>query len=289
MKLSVYVLFATLFWVSTTAFAQDEEPLQRNWLAKDVKALRLLSRFQPVGVHTLEDIRRIWGESSGEEERELGFGAQRVRFGQSNGYTHFYLDLFIFNERVGFYELGVSGSIKSWPRIRTALIAAWWENGGGEYEEDEGGLVQQKTFPAVFQAYQQAVAAALGELKPVTVPTALRDGYEYLLSPLENSYVGKGGCGYEGEVPAGRKAMDALLQAGRMDLIENVLRGYNPGGRVYAALAFLEQQRRGVWLPPEVQETIRKLSALKITITTCEGCLVSHQWAKGVFRTPEKY
>jgi hypothetical protein len=149
--------------------------------------------------------------------------------------------------------------------------------------------VQQKTFPAVFQAYQQAVAAALGELKPVTVPAELRDGYEYLLSPLENSYVGKGGCGYGGEVPAGREAMDALLQAGRMDLIENVLRGYNPGGRVYAALALLEQQRRGVWLPPEVQETIRKLSVLKITITTCEGCLVSQQWAKSVFRTPEKY
>ncbi|MBS1807332.1 MAG: hypothetical protein JST84_03965 [Acidobacteria bacterium] len=289
MKLSVYAIFAVLFWVSTAAFAQDEEPLKRDWLAQDVKALQLLARLQPVEAHTLEDLKCIWGKNTGGEERELGFGAQRVRLTQPNGYTHFYLDLFIFHGRIGFYELGVSGSRESWPRIRTGLIAAWWENGGGEYEEDDGRLVQQRTFPAVFQAYQQAVAAALGELKPVTVPAALRDSYEYLLSPLENSYVGKGGCGYGGEVPAGRKAMEALRKAGRMDLIENVLRGYNPGGRVYAALAFLEQQRRGVWLPPEVQETIRKLSALKITITTCEGCIVSQQWAKGVFRTPEKY
>jgi hypothetical protein len=71
MKLSVYALFATLFWVSTAAFAQDEEPLKRDWLAQDIKALQLLARLQPVEAHTLEDLKCIWGKNTGGEEREL--------------------------------------------------------------------------------------------------------------------------------------------------------------------------------------------------------------------------
>ena len=219
----------------------------------------------------------------------MGLGAQRIHLKKANGYTHFYLDLFTFNDWVGYYEIGVRGSAESWDRIRNVLMAAWKQNSGTEYEERENGLSQRKSFDNVLQSYQSTVGAALGDLKPVDVPANLKDDYDYLISPLHNSTVAKGECGFGGVVPKGRETIDVLVDAYRTDLIENVLRGYNPGGRVYAALALLEMQKRGKWLSNDVQNTISKLSQLEIKITTCSGCIYGHLRAQDIFRAPEDY
>ena len=291
MRRFAYAIFIFLLLVSPgrPSFAQGEKPLEAAWLAQDVKAIHLLAQLLPIENQSLESVKRLWGKAANVEQEDLGFGAQRIHFTKASGYAQFYLDLLVFDDRIGYYEVGVRGSAESWDRIRNVLMAAWKQNSGTEYEERENGLSQRKSFDNVLQSYQSVVGAALGEMKPVDVPASLKDDYEYLISPLHNSTVAKGECGFGGVVPKGRVAIDALVNAHRTELIENVLRGYNPGGRVYAALALLEMQKQGKWLSSDVQNTIHKLGQLEIKITTCSGCIYGHSRTQDIFRAPENY
>jgi len=102
----------------------------------------------------------------------------------------------------------------------------------------------------------------------------LKKAFDYLTSPIENWGVG----GREGEI-----AIDALVNANRIDLIENVLRGFNPGGRVYAALALLKLNKGNkLVLSADTVGTIEKVRYLDISIGTIAGCLVSSRTAKEI-------
>jgi hypothetical protein len=65
-----------------------------------------------------------------------------------------------------------------------------------------------------------------------------------------------------------------LLEADRIDLIENVLRGYNPGGRVYAVIALMRLRKKGRELKPDVLSTLKRVINLNIPITMCDPCEV---------------
>jgi hypothetical protein len=54
-------------------------------------------------------------------------------------------------------------------------------------------------------------------------------------------------------------------------MVENILRGYNPGGRMYAVLALLTTQRKGTQLSAESQKSIRTVLHLDIRIESYSG------------------
>ena len=88
----------------------------------------------------------------------------------------------------------------------------------------------------------------------------------------------------------GKTSIDALINANRIDLIENVLRGYNPGGRIFAAIALLRMERKGLKLEPEVTSTLNKVVNLDVPAATCAGCLVfSGRRAKSIVAEFLKY
>ena len=117
------------------------------------------------------------------------------------------------------------------------------------------------------------------------IPDDLKSNYEFLISPMNNPYVGDGACGLGGSNLQGRIAIDALVNAKRIDLIENVLRGYNPGGRVYAMLALLAIKEHGERLREATMLTLKKVINLPVQVSTCEGCIVNRgMTAKDVIR-----
>jgi len=262
--------------ITIVSFAQNDEKLNRKWVAKDIEAVRLISQIMPIENRSIEIIKTILGRNTGVDEQDLGFGAKRVSLSKGNGYTSFGVDVFTFNGTTGYYGIGVLGDLKKNPGLRKQIIRIWKQSGGPEFSETDYGLASRKKIDSVFQSYQRAVGAALGELSQAEIHAELKEHYEYLISPLDNSTIGVGGCGYGGVLPRGRIAIDALVDAGRIDLIENVLRGYNPGGRVYAALALLTMEKEGRALSASAQDTLDKLLNLPIKVSTCSGCLVSH-------------
>jgi hypothetical protein len=116
-------------------------------------------------------------------------------------------------------------------------------------------------------------------MKPAEVPDELKKSFDYLTSPIGNRAIGDS----DGEI-----AIDALLNAERVDLIENVLIGFNPSGRVYAALALLKLSKKNeLVLTADTISTIAKVSNLDIAIRTVRGCLVSSRTAEEILSEPD--
>lgn len=256
------------------AAAQELEPLKPEWLARDFQSLELiplLASPSALTVQGIEDILRV-GDSG--EEEDLGFDASTFEIGRGNGYTHLNVDGLVFKGNIGFYKIGIGASSEHWARIRERVIELWKQNGGPDFTETETGIVHVETIDAVLQGYKSAVSAALGKMKQAEIPDELKKSFDYLTSPLESRGIG---------TTDGEQAIDALVKANRIDLIENILRGYSPSGRVYAALALLRLNKKNpVVLSADTVNTIEKIRNSELPIITVRGCLVSRRPASEI-------
>ena len=260
--------------------ARSLDDVKKEWITKDVE---LIGRLLPALARTdpsLESLEKIFGREPN-EQNELGFGARTFSFSNPGGYTYFTVNGFAFNGKLGYYRVGVDRS-SDWSKIRTFIIQAWKVNGQLPFTERESGITYYREYGQVVRDYKEAVRLQVGELKSVTVPRRLSDAYEYLLSLGNSSVVGSHGCDYGGVDPYGKTAIDQIVASGRIDLIENILKGYNPGGRMYALLALLKLRQNGTELSDETQNAIRVILNLDIGIETCSGCLHMDKRAKEI-------
>jgi hypothetical protein len=108
------------------------------------------------------------------------------------------------------------------------------------------------------------VSALLGSQLPVDVPADLAASYSVLLSPTAELPLGYD-CGFT--VPRGLAAARALRDAGRVDLLRNVLRGLNPEGRYYAARALRDMRS----CDAADERTISRLPETAPYLITCAG------------------
>jgi len=282
--------FCLLLLCGHISVAQNKEPLHADWLATDVenieRILPQLKQNEPLTIATLEKIFASPGADQildwRGKDRRLGFGAQTFAFSKSSGYTSLRVTGWVFNDTFGKYTIDLSTSSDSWPMIKSVLIDTWNRNGGPEFTEGKYGIHHDREFADVIADYKRAVADQLGEMQPVKVPPRLQNYYELLISLEHNSVVGQGGCDIAGVTPIGKEAIDAIANANRIDLIANILKGYNPGGRVYAAVALTAMHRKGIKLPSEVLSVLELVRNLDIKVETCDGCLGGHKTAKTI-------
>lgn len=269
------LVFASINSALVLAQNEKEEPLNPEWVRRDVQGVAVLMKLTPIENRNIEVLKKQLKDQWSVDEDWLGFGAKHVNIGKGYGYSSVYIDVLTFENKIAYYEIGVrvSGS-RNWEEYRQKIIDAWKQSGGPKYTEKEHELTYQRKYDNVFAAYYQVVAGDLGGMKAVSVPAELKEAYDYLISPLNNSYVGEGICGLDGPVLEGKTSIDALINANRVDLITNVLRGYNPGGRIFAAIALLRMKREGLRLDPDVTATLNKVAHLNVPVTTCFGCLV---------------
>jgi hypothetical protein len=277
--LRFWLVASLILVIGRASYAKTEDSLRTEWLSQDYKSIELLSLLGSPKPLTVQRIRDILGVGEDGEEEDLGFKASTFDIARGHGYTTLYVEGFVFRGAIGFYKVGVRASRESWPRIRARVIDLWKENHGPDFAESDTGLVHTETNAAVFLSYRSAVTAALGEMKSVEIPDDLRTSFDYLTSPIENRAIGD----TNGEI-----AIAALLNASRVDLIENVLKGFNPSGRVYAALALLKLGKKNeLVLSADTISTIAKISNLNIPITTVRGCLVSSRTANELLSDPD--
>ena len=269
------ILVFSVILCSTAILAQEKEPFNHEWLQEDVEGVGALMKLMPIEKQDIAVLKENLKEGWSIDDERLGFGANRIVFSNGYGYCSVYADVFTFKGDVGYSEVGVRCSSEEWASIRDTIITAWRQQSGNiEFTEADSKLSHQKRFESIFSSYYRAVADELGEMKPVDVPSELKEAYEYLISPMNNSYVGEGGCGYGGSSLEGKSSVDTLVESRRIDLLENILRGYNPGGRVYAAIA-LSRMRKRAALSPETQATLEKVINLDVPVSTCSGCIVN--------------
>jgi len=267
----VILLSALVVSHATHVAAQEQEPLQAEWLARDLQSIELISNLASPSALTVQRIKDVLSLGKDGELEDLGFDTIRFDLGRGNGYTRLFVEGLAVKGSIGSYKIGIEASSESWPRIREPIIELWKHNGGPDFTETDTGIVHVETNEAVLQGYKTSVAAALGEMKRVDVPSELKNSFDYLMSALECRAFGT----------RGHVAIAALVNAGRVDLVENVLKGFSPSGRVHAAVALLKLNK-SEQLSAETLSTIEKIRSLDISITEVDGCLVSRRTANKI-------
>jgi hypothetical protein len=116
------------------------------------------------------------------------------------------------------------------------------EAAGPGARTDRGALLLMRTgHEDLLTMKRIAREAALGVPEAAAVPAELSPSYSRLTDRNASLEYGRA-CGLFGWTPPrGRPEIDALVSAGRWDLMRAVLRGPNPVGRLYAADALLSQ------------------------------------------------
>lgn len=207
------------------------------------------------------------------ENRDIGFGAKRVYL-QNRGY---WITAIAFENRIIGLEvlcLG-SGPDKSVePTIKKAIVNAELPSWDSDvcyyhYVDDEG-----------FKLLQTKIESELGASeKSLIKDLQNKELYENLNSPFSKITVGTA-CGYAGSKPAGRVAVENLVNAKRIDVLRSLLRSPNPESRVYAAIGLKTLAKNDQkLLSADDLDAIEKVKNLPIEISSCGGCLPLSQTA----------
>jgi hypothetical protein len=275
MKQFFFLPVGLLILLSFPCSAQQLEPLNQEWLADDYRSMELISLLASPAPLTTQKIMDILGvRDKDDAEEDLGFGATRFNVRKGHGYTSLSVEAFVFRGTIGSYKLELDSSPESWSRIRERMIELWQQNNGPGFAEGESGIIHTERNDSVLRKYQAAVSAELGAMTRAAIPTESQKSFDSLTQPMEIDSVG----GSDGEM-----AIAALVNAERFDLVENVLTGFNPNGRIYAARELLRLNKEGrLVLSADTLAVIAKISNLDIQISRVSGCIVNRLHAKEI-------
>ncbi len=266
------MLLVVVFTTSIGCVAQqaEDKPLNAKWLQNDLDGVKFLVRLMPVENLSIPELKKrfeaIKENTSWFDESNLGFGARRARLNMGLGYTSIYIDFLLFRNKIVHYTIVADVDKKvALTEHGTAVKRVWKENGGPSFVEKNNELIFEKDYPEVWKSYEDYLTARLGPKTNVSVPEGLKGSYELLTNPFENSRISTVAC------DDGKPAIDELESAKRTDLIENALRGYNPGGRIYAAISLLRMKRKGNRLSAATQRTINRILTSDAEAAVCHG------------------
>lgn len=270
MRRAVYTIIGLLILCSSLCAQQVTEPLNPVWLQNDLDGVKFLVQLMPVESHTIPELKKRFKTqiktTSWFDESNLGFGVRRVKLNMGLGYTTIYIDFLLFKNKIVHYTIGADVSEKVWRTNHSDDVKrVWKQNGGPLFNEKTTELTFDKDYPEVWKAYDSYLTARLGRKEYVLVPDSLKASYELLTNAFENSSISVVAC------DNGKPAIDELEATGRVDLIENVLRGRNPGGRIYAAISLLRMKQKRKQLSSATQRAINRVLISDADASTCRG------------------
>lgn len=242
--------------------------LQERALAKGLDPIRLA--YDVVAIRGAErvvaSIRRERGaaldEELSSETRRDTFGMSTRGWGASGGDLSCRVIVHHHSGEVLGWFAECSGGRHTWAAARSE-----YERHLVKLKVRGDALHAEDTFPDVARRADAERGRLLGTVEPADVPRALRPAYETLTSRFEPLFFSRTWCGKGGGPTPGGLAMKALSDAARLDLIRQVLRGPNEGGRLLAAEELLVQ---GVANQAD-KETIVVLRQLTPVVETCAG------------------
>lgn len=274
-KKSEFILaFTVVLLVFTSTFGQKKK-LVKEWVDEDVEGVSSILGLIPFEQQDIEKVKARLRKDWHVEETNLGFGAKYLELEKGRGYSKGYVHSLIYNGQVAQYEAGIESYSEEWPQIKQRIYERWKADKGPESFADEHGLVFKRTLSAVLSRYKADVADTLGPLSKTLVPSDLSLNYSDLINPMENSTL-------SGTHP--NEAIESLVNAKRIDLLENVLRGYNPGARMLASLALLRLEKTGVQLSSKTHTAIDRVMNLNIHLHSCVYDMCSDVTAKEAMR-----
>jgi hypothetical protein len=184
-----------------------------------------------------------------ETDKTDQFGFTRIVIYKESSYKVIVLYLGVFNNELANYHLVIPDTAYAWrfsnqpDTLINKLKQLWKQNSDTALyagQEEYGDMVALQSFPDVYSDYFKVVTGGLGALNAVTVPKDLLTSYAALVSDKFRHTATKESVSYsdlERKIVAMKnqeivsEAINKLFIAKRIDLIENVLNGFNPLAR----------------------------------------------------------
>ncbi|HCS21540.1 MAG TPA: hypothetical protein DIW47_13435 [Bacteroidetes bacterium] len=289
-RYSMIKLFLLAILLLPTLLSAQNDPLNEDWLQKDKANFLNIMELVLSENSSIDDYKKKIENLNIRNNQDIGFGAKRHDWVQYGGYISTWITLCSYKDTVFYCKLFVtSNDIEKLEILAQRdssilmLLSRFWNkrnfNPAGELN---ASLEFEYTNKEVYFRFKESVKNELGELENISVDSGLAEDYQILLFPSENYDFGYA-CYYAGNPPYGRIAIENIKETNPY-LIKNILRGYNPEGRIYALEALLQlAQEEQLKLTSEDIETIKKVLTLDIPIGRCEGCMVSSILAKDLF------
>jgi hypothetical protein len=253
------------------ALAGADGPVREDWAVKDVEAARRVAGA--LGETKLTEFLKKLRASSTEEDRDIGFLARRLRLAVHGGHTTTWVTVLSWKGGVGPIEIDChDGDAETWAALRDRIKA---EYKGRDPEVGDTGLRVRVGARAGPDGFLKERNKVLGPALGIDPDPALADAYLLLWSPTSDLVCGWM-YGEDGAPPPGRDAVERILahERGRA-LLEDVLRGPNPEGRLYAAEALLRLEKKGGTLGEQEKKDIEWVRKSSVKIHVARGCLVS--------------
>lgn len=216
------------------------------------------------------------------EDRDLGFGIRRTVGFQIGGFNVISNLVILSSEDEIiqyklYYEEKVSKSIESifnnTPELIQLLSNSYViRKQNSFYYNNDNSL----------KKFKNEVSKKLGQidLKIDTLDLNLVKNFTILIDPISCIEFGIS-CGFGGEKPEGRKAIEYFSSSNNIKAIKEVLKGYNPEGRLYAVETLLNlAEDKKITLTKEDELTIQNILELNIPISNCLMCKGSYLSAK---------
>lgn len=272
-KVFMFIIVGILIIVinHNNVYAQDTEIFN-----KDIKGIQQLLLQFPFQTREIEKINSIFDYDDIKVEK-LGFDGSILYLQKSLGYSNITIILFAYKTNIFHYDIRLTKNLKLqtndlvWVALQDKLGEYWIQQSGPKYEYTQYGFKYEKQIDNTLLDYKKHINIELGEFKTLNVAKNVREIYHILTSPYENSIVGQG-CDAGGSSPEEKYAMETLIKHKQIKVIENILKGYNPGGRIYATIALLALKKKGIKLNKEVENAINKVIEQDVTILTCSSC-----------------
>jgi hypothetical protein len=265
--------------LALATLAGGQDALREDWVAKDVDAARRVAGA--LSETKLPRFLERLGSASTEEDRDIGFGARRLRLAVYGGYTTTWVTIVSWDGGVGPLEAFCHEEAEVWAALRDRIKAEY--KGRGPEVGDTGLRVRlgARADPEGFRRERNRV---LGPPLAIDPHPSLEEAYLLLWSPTSDIVYGRM-QGEGGEPPEGRNAVERILghEQGPA-LLDDILRGPNPEGRLYAAEALLRLEKKGLRLDEQVRKSIDWIRESGVKIHVARGCEISWEPGAGPLR-----
>lgn len=268
--------------------------ITQNKLSEEMEEIHQLLRLAPFEKQDTASLKQKLIHLGYQISRDVkdSFGLVQTTFRKGDHYVRIELTLTSFDDSLAHYKLqitsnSIGGSLLYHSQIIHALdraISLAWQQTTGEKNGDSDEVLEHEEFEDVLNAYSRKIISGSGTLSAVQVPQNLVVHYATLVS--DGKAYSTTSEGFALDTSGNRvsinelntsNAMHELIVNDRIDLVENVLDGYNPMGRIHA---IRELEELGLAASPINKPKIARIFILNEAISFCGKQLTSKQYYK---------
>ncbi|AUC77551.1 hypothetical protein [Olleya sp. Bg11-27] len=276
--------FKYIFYFSIIFFTQFI--VSQNINDKDVSNIIVLSNFLESENYSYSCFLKEVQNINVSEKSLLWINSKKIEASQYGDATSAHITLCVIKDTIFYLNFSFNqrntGILKKKARTNKDLsdILKNWDllkNEGNEYL-----YFEYRNFEFI-NDFKSKVSNYLGELTPVKLDDETRVEYELLIGFNKNYDFGTA-CYGGNKRPEARDAIEKLIKKNRIDLIKNVLRGFNPEGRMYAMEALFKINKFDESkIDKKDLDVIKKLIKLPLMIRTCYGSLVEDNFYESIY------